>query len=135
VFTARYALSPYIKQIRFVFKGLKIFIDATDSEILDHNMKFPYCCNVCIFQHRQKLELKYVLMLATRHVYLLLICRSTEIEVRFTQSHLHSTLPFWTTRVSAGRIKLNYYIWNTGLNNTNSTPILMLRGRHIVTYY
>jgi hypothetical protein len=24
VFTARYALSPYIKQIRFVFKGLKI---------------------------------------------------------------------------------------------------------------
>jgi hypothetical protein len=23
VFTARYALSPYIKQIRFVFKGLK----------------------------------------------------------------------------------------------------------------
>jgi hypothetical protein len=24
VFTARYALSPYIKQIRFVFKGLKV---------------------------------------------------------------------------------------------------------------
>jgi hypothetical protein len=24
VFTARYALSPYIKQIRFVFKGLNI---------------------------------------------------------------------------------------------------------------
>jgi hypothetical protein len=24
VFTARYALSPYIKQIRFVFKGLKL---------------------------------------------------------------------------------------------------------------
>jgi hypothetical protein len=23
MFTARYALSPYIKQIRFVFKGLK----------------------------------------------------------------------------------------------------------------
>jgi hypothetical protein len=23
VFTARYALSPYIKQIRFVFKGLR----------------------------------------------------------------------------------------------------------------
>jgi hypothetical protein len=25
VFTARYALSPYIKQIRFVFKGLNFF--------------------------------------------------------------------------------------------------------------
>jgi hypothetical protein len=24
VFTARYALSPYIKQIRFVFKGLNL---------------------------------------------------------------------------------------------------------------
>jgi hypothetical protein len=27
VFTARYALSPYIKQIRFVFKGLISHID------------------------------------------------------------------------------------------------------------
>jgi hypothetical protein len=30
VFTARYALSPYIKQIRFVFKGL-IFITEVES--------------------------------------------------------------------------------------------------------
>jgi hypothetical protein len=29
VFTARYALSPYIKQIRFVFKGL----NNTESDI------------------------------------------------------------------------------------------------------
>jgi hypothetical protein len=28
VFTARYALSPYIKQIRFVFKGLKCWYDG-----------------------------------------------------------------------------------------------------------
>jgi hypothetical protein len=28
VFTARYALSPDIKQIRFVFKGLKVDSDA-----------------------------------------------------------------------------------------------------------
>jgi hypothetical protein len=35
VFTARYALSPYIKQIRFVFKGLKF---ACDSCII----KCPY---------------------------------------------------------------------------------------------
>jgi hypothetical protein len=26
VFTARYALSPYIKQIRFVFKGLQCLV-------------------------------------------------------------------------------------------------------------
>jgi hypothetical protein len=32
MFTARYALSPYIKQIHFVFKGLKmkvLFFNAT----------------------------------------------------------------------------------------------------------
>jgi hypothetical protein len=28
VFTARYALSPYIKQIRFVFKGLNSVLDG-----------------------------------------------------------------------------------------------------------
>jgi hypothetical protein len=35
VFTARYALSPYIKQIRFVFKGLMLYreIIAVCSEI------------------------------------------------------------------------------------------------------
>jgi hypothetical protein len=26
VFTARYALSPYVKQIRFVFKGLMVVV-------------------------------------------------------------------------------------------------------------
>jgi hypothetical protein len=29
VFTARYALSPYIKQIRFVFKGLNLLYNST----------------------------------------------------------------------------------------------------------
>jgi hypothetical protein len=34
MFTARYALSPYIKQIRFVFKGLKhIRIDSQNSAV------------------------------------------------------------------------------------------------------
>jgi hypothetical protein len=33
VFTARYALSPYIKQIRFVFKGLIVSIQ--DSEYIE----------------------------------------------------------------------------------------------------
>jgi hypothetical protein len=37
VFTARYALSPYIKQLRFVFKGLK----ATSSDPLEHCCKKP----------------------------------------------------------------------------------------------
>jgi hypothetical protein len=31
VFTARYALSPYIKQIRFVFKGLEDLPPVTDT--------------------------------------------------------------------------------------------------------
>jgi hypothetical protein len=32
VFTARYALSPYIKQIRFVFKGLKLVFRGVEFE-------------------------------------------------------------------------------------------------------
>jgi len=37
VFTARYALNPYTKQIRFVFKGLKY--RANDSAMLvSHKM-------------------------------------------------------------------------------------------------
>jgi hypothetical protein len=38
VFTARYALSPYIKQIRFVFKGLTCKIDSDDNVKKDKNM-------------------------------------------------------------------------------------------------
>jgi hypothetical protein len=30
MFTARYALSPYIKQIRFVFKGLRQRVDDVE---------------------------------------------------------------------------------------------------------
>jgi hypothetical protein len=36
VFTARYALSPYIKQIRFVFKGLKHIRRCKMYEVADH---------------------------------------------------------------------------------------------------
>jgi hypothetical protein len=32
VFTARYALSPYIKQIRFVFKGLNIMMTLSQVQ-------------------------------------------------------------------------------------------------------
>jgi hypothetical protein len=32
VFTARYALSPYIKQIRFVFKGLTVSYLTKDTD-------------------------------------------------------------------------------------------------------
>jgi hypothetical protein len=35
VFTARYALSPYIKQIRFVFKGLRM--NVTEASCLKCN--------------------------------------------------------------------------------------------------
>jgi hypothetical protein len=33
VFAARYALSPYIKQIRFVFKGLRSFVLALSVDL------------------------------------------------------------------------------------------------------
>jgi hypothetical protein len=39
VFTARYALSPYIKQIRFVFKGLIIVLNIKTGGA--HNNKMP----------------------------------------------------------------------------------------------
>jgi hypothetical protein len=38
VFTARYALSPYIKQIRFVFKGIK-------SVTAQHSVRLPFSKN------------------------------------------------------------------------------------------
>jgi hypothetical protein len=37
VFTARYALSPYIKQIRFVFKGLNMITDTAHVTALSKN--------------------------------------------------------------------------------------------------
>jgi hypothetical protein len=36
VFTARYELSPYIKQIRFVFKGLILFMKIDPMHSLKH---------------------------------------------------------------------------------------------------
>jgi hypothetical protein len=51
VFTARYALSPYIKQIRFVFKGLmKLTISSvTDSGLPQsqhyHDLKWGLHCH------------------------------------------------------------------------------------------
>jgi hypothetical protein len=43
VFTARYALSPYIQLIRFVFKGLKIREQGDDEEV---SLKIAVCCHV-----------------------------------------------------------------------------------------
>jgi hypothetical protein len=47
VFTARYALSPYIKQIRFIFKGLITTIDGEQSvsfksSSIYHNKNSPW---------------------------------------------------------------------------------------------
>jgi L-arabinose isomerase len=44
VFTARYALSPYIKQIRFVFKGLN---NAAKIPFQIFNYCFMGYCNTC----------------------------------------------------------------------------------------
>jgi hypothetical protein len=43
VFTARYALSPYIKQIRFVFKGLKSSIIRVISFIKTRELSSSHC--------------------------------------------------------------------------------------------
>jgi hypothetical protein len=44
VFTARYALSPYIKEIRFVFKGLKYFQGPRHEEYLSNMpLKVLWC--------------------------------------------------------------------------------------------
>jgi hypothetical protein len=40
VFTARYALSPCIKQIRFVFKGLKVKRQSNPITGLDRPLEF-----------------------------------------------------------------------------------------------
>jgi hypothetical protein len=49
VFTAQYALSPYIKQIRFVFKGLREMRSITDV-YLNFSMKvthkYIHICNI-----------------------------------------------------------------------------------------
>jgi hypothetical protein len=52
VFTARYALSPYIKQIRFVFKGLTKEKLATNEEVCLYrsslSMKFSLGSCMCV---------------------------------------------------------------------------------------
>jgi hypothetical protein len=54
VFTARYALSPYIKQIRFVFKGLMMFVLLLSArgrvvvQELHAVSSFSLCVCVCV---------------------------------------------------------------------------------------
>jgi hypothetical protein len=50
VFTARYALSPYIKQTRFVFKGLNASITHTGTRTAVETMLRVYIfCTFWIF--------------------------------------------------------------------------------------
>jgi hypothetical protein len=62
VFTARYELSPYIKQIRFVFKGLIYICTAvTASNASRINMPSGVIrtgCNVtqCVLQNERKMS-------------------------------------------------------------------------------
>jgi hypothetical protein len=54
VFTARYALSPYIKQIRFVFKGLKQSLDCV-FHVLQYEELYIYssqCFGFLLFNQR-----------------------------------------------------------------------------------
>jgi hypothetical protein len=50
VFTARYALSPYIKQIRFVFKGLMFKPGSTQSKQWTLNGYMYITGNLLIFR-------------------------------------------------------------------------------------
>jgi hypothetical protein len=45
VFTARYALSPYVKQIGFVFKGLIILLEIDE---------FITICMICVPINEEK---------------------------------------------------------------------------------
>jgi hypothetical protein len=51
VFTARYALSPYIKQIRFVFKGLREGnrVGLLENTVLRHMCGSKY--DLVLFRH------------------------------------------------------------------------------------
>jgi hypothetical protein len=50
VFTARYALSPYVKQIRFVFKGLRKRIkESIVSAVISQNT-YKSCEQVANFE-------------------------------------------------------------------------------------
>jgi hypothetical protein len=59
VFTARYALSPYIKQIRFVFKGL-IFILAKCLSLCDCTLlcEIYFSLNECISPYLKQVHHK-----------------------------------------------------------------------------
>jgi hypothetical protein len=46
VFTARYAFSPYIKQICFVFKGLKGEISCSFPYLVKGEIFYSYACLV-----------------------------------------------------------------------------------------
>jgi hypothetical protein len=75
VFTARYALSPYIKQIRFVFKGL-ILLEVTNAQGFHHQVKYN-------FQEKaQKLEASpsYItLRLCHNKIFFFKICKNIKI--------------------------------------------------------
>jgi hypothetical protein len=60
VFTARYALSPYIKQIRFVFKRLNLFMPQHKSLVFLFSL-FVSRSFILSFKYSRFLFLKYLL--------------------------------------------------------------------------
>jgi hypothetical protein len=55
VFTARYALSPYIKQICFVFKGLIVFIKGPDKGLFCNSLQLSSerDCAIILYQKKK----------------------------------------------------------------------------------
>jgi hypothetical protein len=69
VFTARYALSPYIKQIRFVFKGLRMIIIwvYTPCSVICSCWRFGRTCWFSIHVNELKLRLRWTLYVPPKH--------------------------------------------------------------------
>jgi hypothetical protein len=63
VFTARYALSPYIKQIHFVFKGL---ISPVYDKVIEISTKIKTEMSLTLRIHTQAYSAKRVLRIPNR---------------------------------------------------------------------
>jgi hypothetical protein len=73
VFTERYALSPYIKQIRFVFKGLNLSCTVYQScdtcGVRTRRWTLPVWCHSTVWCHSQSVQLCPVASLAETRTY------------------------------------------------------------------
>jgi hypothetical protein len=114
VFTARYALSPYIKQIRFVFKGLILVFQ--DSYHL-----FPFALLFSSFLHLMLIRSPF--LWSSTFLILVFLCCLLRLPhcpyVAFVQQlrrpdywSRYVVLSAWKTATSAGQIVTEFQISN-----------------------